>query len=116
MARILRMTIEENFRDIKSGRYGLGLDMTHSKQERRYQIVLLIAMLAGFIAYLLGLVGESKNLQYQFQANSIKTKRVLSRFFLGCEMFYHGYKIIYEELRLAIEAIHIEGSWEEVNS
>jgi hypothetical protein len=93
----LRMTIEESFRDHKSGRYGLGLEMTRSTQARRYKVMLMIAMLVSFIAYLLGCIGENKKIHYQYQANSTKTHRILSRFFLGCEMFYRGCRIIYEE-------------------
>ncbi|NIR72950.1 MAG: IS4 family transposase [Aliifodinibius sp.] len=104
----LRMTIEESFRDHKSGRYGLGLAMTRSRYAQRYQMMLMLAMLAAFIAYLLGCVGEMNNVHYQFQANSTRKHRVLSRFFLGCNMFYRGYKIILEEFNQAIALINDE--------
>lgn len=94
----LRMTIEENFRDNKSFRYGLGLEMTFSKQSERYEVMLLVAMLASTIAYLIGCVGEQQNLQYQFQANSVKKRRILSRFFLGCEMLYKEVTVFYKDI------------------
>lgn len=100
----LRMTIEENFRDSKSGRYGLGLKLTYSKSRHRYTMMLLVAMIAQAIAYLVGTIGEMKQIQYQFQANSIKTHRVLSRFYLGCEMLYRNIPILYQDL---IEAIKL---------
>lgn len=75
-----RMTIEEAFRDLKSSRYGLGLDDSKTKIKKRRDILLLIAMLASLIAWIIGLAGEKMNLQYQFQSNSIKNRRVISLF------------------------------------
>lgn len=98
-----RMTIEENFRDSKSGRYGFGLEMTRSKQKGRYIVMLLLAMIASCIAYLIGCSGETKGLHRKFQANSIKHKRILSRFFLGCEMFYRGYRVPWKDFTEAIK-------------
>ena len=81
-----RMTIEEAFRDLKSSRYGFGLTEGTTKRKQRRDILLLIAMLAGLIAWLTGKAAEEKNLQYQFQSNSIKKRRVLSFFYLGCQV------------------------------
>ena len=81
-----RMTIEEAFRDLKSVRYGFGLDEGKTKIKNRRDILLLIAMLASLIAWVTGLVGEKLKLQYQFQSNSIKYRRVISLFYLGCQL------------------------------
>ena len=81
-----RMTIEEAFRDLKSSRYGLGLDEGKTKVKKRRDILLLIAMLASLIAWITGLAGEKMKLQYQFQSNSIKHRRVISLFYLGCQL------------------------------
>jgi hypothetical protein len=81
-----RMTIEEAFRDLKSSRYGLGLDESKARIKKRRDILLLIAMLACLIAWLTGLAGEKMKLQYQFQSNSIKHRRVISLFYLGCQL------------------------------
>lgn len=81
-----RMTIEEAFRDLKSSRYGLGLDESRTRIKKRRDILLLIAMLASLIAWVTGLAGEKMKLQYQFQSNSIKTRRVISLFYLGCQL------------------------------
>jgi hypothetical protein len=81
-----RMTIEEAFRDLKSSRYGLGLDEGKTKIKKRRDILLLIAMLAGLTAWVTGLAGERMKLQYQFQSNSIKHRRVISLFYLGCQL------------------------------
>lgn len=108
----LRMTIEENFRDMKSPRYGLGLDMTYSKSKLRYQVMLIVAMLASLIAYLMGCVGEHLNLHRHYQANSLRTQRVLSRFFLGCEMLYHGATVLMQHIDLVITYLSKENTLE----
>lgn len=82
----MRMTIEEAFRDMKSNKYGLGLEMGKTKRKRRRDILLLIAMLATLIAWVTGKAGEMMNLQYRFQSSSIKHRRVISLFYLGCQL------------------------------
>jgi len=78
-----RMQIEEGIRDLKSTKYGFGFEHMMSYKPKRILMLLLIAMLAAFIAYITGLIAENKNLHYHFQANSIKHRRVLSLFYLG---------------------------------
>lgn len=82
----MRMQIEEAFRDLKSSQYGFGLENAHSKAPARIEVLLLIAMLAAFIAWLTGWIAEKKGLHFQFQSNSVKNRRVISLFFLGCEI------------------------------
>jgi hypothetical protein len=93
-----RMTIEEAFRDLKSNKYGFGLNEGTTKKKHRRDILLLIAMLAGLIAWLTGRIGEKMNLQYQFQSNSIKNRRVLSFFYLGCRIITKKIKISLSEI------------------
>jgi Transposase DDE domain len=81
-----RMTIEEAFRDLKSGKYGFGLENGKTRRKNRRDILLLIGMLASLIAWLTGRLGEKKKLHYQFQSNSIKNRRVISLFYLGCQI------------------------------
>jgi len=88
-----RMQIEEGFRDLKSTKYGFGFEHTHSKNIMRLENLLLIAMLASIVAWIIGWQAEKEKLHYQFQANSIKNRRVLSLFFLGC-------RIIKKKIRL----------------
>lgn len=81
-----RMQIEEGFRDLKSSRYGFGFEDAYSRKRNRIEILLLIAMFASFIAWIIGWIGEKEGLQYKFQSNSIKNRRTLSLFFLGCQI------------------------------
>jgi hypothetical protein len=50
-----RMQIEESFRDLKSHRFGMGFEDSQTRDERRLSVLLLLNMLAGFAAWLLGI-------------------------------------------------------------
>lgn len=54
-----RMQIEESFRDLKSHRYGMGFEDSQTREPRRLSVLLLLNMLAGFAAWLLGLALKS---------------------------------------------------------
>lgn len=97
-----RMQIEEGFRDLKSSRYGFGFENAFSKKIARIEILLLIAMLASYIAWLTGWVAEKNGLHYQFQSNTIKKRRVLSLFFLGCQVIKRKIKITVAMLEASI--------------
>jgi len=97
-----RMQMEEGFRDLKSHKYGFSFEDSYSRSNKRIEILLLIAMLASLIAYIIGYIAENKNLQFQFQANSIKKHRVLSLFFLGCQIVKKNIRILLCELEIAL--------------
>lgn len=73
-----RMQIEEAFRDLKSERFGLGFNANRSKQSPRLSILLLIAALASFALRLIGEVAKAKQLEFQFQSNTRRSRPVLS--------------------------------------
>ena len=85
-----RMQIEQSFRDIKNTRMGLSLRQTRSRSKERLGNLLLVGMLASICIWLIGRLAEQQKQQYQFQANSVKDKRVLSLFFLGLECLKHN--------------------------
>jgi Transposase DDE domain len=97
-----RMQIEEGFRDLKSSRYGFGFENAYSKTPARIEILLLVAMLASFIAWLTGYLAEKNGLHLQFQSNTVKNRRVLSLFFLGCQVIRRKIKIPINMLENAI--------------
>lgn len=97
-----RMEIEEGFRDLKSSAYGFSFEKAHSTKIRRIQILLMIAMLASFIAFFTGVIAEKNKWHYQFQANTYKHKRVISLFYLGCRVIKKKIHIIWQELLDAI--------------
>jgi hypothetical protein len=82
-----RMQIEENFRDTKSHAFGMGMKTHRSKSPKRTEILLLIGMLAHFIAYALGLSATKLGINKNFQANTENRYQVLSYAFLGLQLY-----------------------------
>lgn len=81
-----RMQIEEGFRDTKNERYGFALNYCGSRCTKRVEILLMIAMLTQFALILIGKAAYMKGYYKDFQANTIRIRRVLSYFFLGKEI------------------------------
>ena len=79
----LRMQIEEEFRDIKSSLFGLGFEHHKSRCVQRITILILIATLASILANIIGLAMFMAGLHLRYQANTVKTRRVLSFHYLG---------------------------------
>jgi hypothetical protein len=69
-----RFSIEENFRDTKDPRFGLGLSATHIGEPARRDRLLLIAALAQALLTLLGAAGESLGMDRLMKANTVKTR------------------------------------------
>lgn len=88
-----RMTIEEGFRDLKSPQYGFGMEQNKTIKRERLTVWLMLAALACLVAWIVGYCAEQEGLHYQFQANSIKNRRVLSLFYLGCQVIRKKVKI-----------------------
>lgn len=85
------MQIEESFRDLKSG---LNMNACSSRTPSRLRVLLLIALIAQSLLFLLGLAVKSSGKHRRYQANSIKHSNVLSNQFIGLR----AYK--YKHLRL----------------
>ena len=81
-----RMQIEETFRDLKSHRWGYGLQYARSQSTERLENLLLITTLATLTTWLVGLAAKAKDWMRHFQANTESRKPVLSIFFLGRRM------------------------------
>ena len=82
----LRMQIEEAFRDLKSIRFGLSLELHHTYQLQRLQVLLLIATLALMVAWLMGHATELTGQHRHYQANTVRDRVVLSTIFLGLKV------------------------------
>lgn len=77
------MQIEEAFRDLKSERFGLGFQASLSTDTQRIAILLLIALLALMVAWIIGTSLEITGQQRCYQANTERQRRVLSVIYLG---------------------------------
>ncbi|WP_345739919.1 MULTISPECIES: transposase [Vibrio harveyi group] len=84
-----RMQIEESFRDLKSPAYGLALRHNRTRCTKRIDILLLMALMAEIIMWWNGLIAMQANWHYDFQAKTIKHRRVLSIPRLGKEVRCH---------------------------
>jgi hypothetical protein len=82
----LRMKIEEAFRDVKSTRFGLSLELHRTYQVERLQILLLIATLALMVAWLMGKATELTGQHRHYQANTVRNRVVLSTIFVGLKV------------------------------
>jgi len=75
-----RMQIEESFRDLKTG---LNFNESNTRTQAYLAVLLLLAMLAQYILFLLGMAVKLGGQHLRYQANSLKTKAVLSYQFIG---------------------------------
>jgi Transposase DDE domain len=85
-----RMQIEESFRDLKSARFGLGFSANRSTQKDRLGVLLLVSCLAAFVLRLIGEVGKAKQMDFQFQSNTRRSRPVLSVITLALQLVQHG--------------------------
>ena len=92
-----RMNIEHEFRDTKDPKWGLGLNYTRTRDVQRLAILLLIGAIAMWMLWLIGLAAERQQLHYDYQANTIKTHRVLSLIFLAMQVIEHDSNALCEQ-------------------
>jgi hypothetical protein len=85
-----RMQIEESFRDLKSERFGLGFSANRSTQKDRLGVLLLLGCLASFVLRLIGEVGKARQMEFQFQSNTRRSRPVISVISLGLQLVQHG--------------------------
>lgn len=84
-----RMQIEESFRDMKNRRSGFSLRDSRTNSVERLTILMLINTLAQLAVWLIGRAGQDRLLHRDLQANTVRTKSVLSTFFIGCQLVLH---------------------------
>ena len=98
------MQIEEAFRDLKCARFGLALERHVSFQPRRLAVLLLIAMLALLVAWLMGKAVELTGQHTAYQADTVRHRRALSTIFLGLRVIH--------DTRVALRAIDIRNAFD----
>ena len=85
-----RMQIEEAFRDLKNERFGLGLSASRSKQGQRLAVLALIGALASFVLRLIGEAARARQMQFQFQSNTRRSRPVISVISLALQIVQKG--------------------------
>ena len=93
-----RMKIEHEFRSTKNSQYGIGLSYSRSMDPNSLQMLLLIGHLHLFLLWLIGLATEYDKKHFNYQANTVKTHRVLSLVFLGMQVILHNIEAITEDI------------------
>ena len=102
-----RMQIEESFRDIKSIRFGIGFELNLTRSNKRLQVLLLIAMIATFVLWLLGMAARRSEQHLQYQANTVKDRHVLSAVYLGLRVAYdRRFKFTLGQLKPVVHILH----------
>jgi len=81
-----RFTCEENFRDVKDIRFGMGLSQARISSTKKRDRILLISALAVAMLTMLGAAGESVGLDRLLKVNTSK-RRTHSLFFQGCHYY-----------------------------
>lgn len=81
-----RMQIEENFRDTKNARLGMGLEYARSKTPKRYDNLLMIAALILFVIWCIGFAACEQGYHRTLQANTVSKRKVLSVIYVGREV------------------------------
>ncbi len=102
-----RMQCEESFRDAKSHRFGLGFEDVRTSSPERTSIILLLSSLAQLVSFTVGRAAEQQGLSKHFQANTVKTRRVISQVFLGMRVFssIQRWKLTLSAIRTALRSM-----------
>lgn len=110
-----RMQIEENFRDTKNNKLGIGLECANSRSVNRFDNLLLIAALILYLLWCIGCAAVMKKIHYSLQANTQKARMVLSIITIAREIidddryFIPLEEYIYVLSELSNLAVNIEG-------
>lgn len=87
-----RMQIEQNFRDDKNTVSGLKWRFSRTRCPKKISVLILLASLTTLILWMIGFAAEKNNIHHDFQANTVRTHRVLSWVLLAKQMVVHGFK------------------------
>lgn len=94
-----RFTIEENFRDVKDIRFGMGLSSVSIKNAERRDRFLLASAIATSLLTLLGAAGEALGFDRLLKANTVKTR---THSLLTQGAFYFQAMVNYKEEKLLL--------------
>ena len=89
-----RTQIENSFRDTKNQRVGFSLNDTGTRNIERLNILLLIVYIASIGLWFIGQCAKENKRHYQFQANTIKHRDVLSNIYLGWQILFSATNLL----------------------
>jgi len=98
-----RMQIEEGFRDLKSGRFGFGMELHRTRCPKRIEVLLLISALACYVVFLSGLLARETGAERRFQVGSNKRRQTMSLWRVGLEHLKHCAAAVTRRLLLRME-------------
>jgi hypothetical protein len=107
----LRMQIEQSFRDRKSHRNGWSMHLASSPSCERMNVLCLLASLAELAVQIVGRAVAGTVTAHQFQANTVRKRRVLSFFFLGCRAVQCDVPVSVQRLRAASQSLIATIAW-----
>lgn len=97
-----RMQIEQGFRDLKAPRHGFALRQNLGRRAERVANLLLLAALGVLVSWVTGLHGYANHLHHGMQANTVRTRKVLSVFFVGLRLLTKQVTITRNEFQNAL--------------
>ena len=100
------MQIEESFRDMKNRRSGFSLRDSRTNNAKRLSILMLINTLSQLVVWLIGSAGQSRNLHHELQANTVRDRKVLSTFFVGCQLIHHKVRFYRHQITDALRQLN----------
>jgi hypothetical protein len=101
----MRRHFEEVFRDLKNTRNGLGLRHCRSFKIERLNVALLIGALAMLVLWLVGIWVKQQKMHYSFQANTVRTRNVLSNVMIGWQALVRTMNFKKKEYLAALDYI-----------
>ncbi len=85
-----RMRIEQEFRDTKNERLGMGLHAARSRSAQRFEMLLLIGHLAAWLLRLIGEGAQQRQMTLQFQSTGRTARREISVMTLASRVVEFG--------------------------
>ncbi len=89
-----RTQIENSFRDTKNQRVGFSLNDTGTRNIERLNILLLIVYIASIGLWFIDQCAKENKRHYQFQANTIRHRDVLSNIYLGWQILFSAVDLL----------------------
>jgi len=103
-----RMQIEEGFRDCKLVHYGLGLSQNTRTHKQRRAVLCLLAALATFVLWCIGVGGKTSPLVRRLRVNSSSQREPYSVIFLARLLIAQpGFRLSEFEFKSSLKQIEI---------